>query len=127
MLAAACRAISNHKTTGRLLTATKKTMQQGVPYDATPSAARDASTNARDAAGGINKTGPSPSPPVDIGDRIKADHARLFSYYDQLQGAPPDEAERLRHRIVHDLAVHSLSEEEVLYPALKKAFGSELR
>ncbi|KAI8471728.1 MAG: hypothetical protein J3K34DRAFT_467927 [Monoraphidium minutum] len=55
----------------------------------------------------------------------------LFCYIDQLQqgssGLSHDQREHLRHQIVHDLSVHSLSEKEVLYPALKSAFGKDLR
>lgn len=69
--------------------------QQGGAYAA---AARLASS-AADAPAGARQ---------DIVAAIKADHRRLFGYLDALQASPPpagDEAERLRHRVVHDLSV----------------------
>jgi hemerythrin superfamily protein len=41
--------------------------------------------------------------------------------------AAHESRERSRHLLVHDLSVHSLSEEEVLYPALRRVMGKEIR
>ncbi|GBF97560.1 hypothetical protein Rsub_10161 [Raphidocelis subcapitata] len=80
-------------------------------------------------ASGGAAAGPPAGAAPGIVRAIEADHRRLFSYCEQLRGAAlsGDEAERVRHKLVHDLSVHSLSEEEVLYPALKNAFGKDIR
>ncbi|KIZ02650.1 putative hemerythrin-like protein [Monoraphidium neglectum] len=108
-------------------------MRQGgymVSSDVVNNAARGGAGAPSGARGTVTAaTGGGGAPAGNIVDAITDDHKRLFSYCDQLrgQGLGHDQREHLRHQLVHDLAVHSLSEEEVLYPALKNACGNEMR
>ncbi|KAI8471730.1 MAG: hypothetical protein J3K34DRAFT_416083 [Monoraphidium minutum] len=83
----------------------------------------------RDAAAAAGGRAEAPAGSASIVTSILDDHARLLSYHRLLQGprVAGEERKHLRHRIVHDLSVHSLAEGEVLYPALKNGLGPERR
>ncbi|WIA33375.1 hypothetical protein OEZ86_006512 [Tetradesmus obliquus] len=59
---------------------------------------------------------------------IKRDHAQFFSLHRQYQESNADEEKQtLVWQLIHDLTVHSLAEEEVLYPEFTKHMGSRCR
>ncbi|KAF6261271.1 hypothetical protein COO60DRAFT_1699953 [Scenedesmus sp. NREL 46B-D3] len=59
---------------------------------------------------------------------IKRDHAQFFSLYRQYKETSADEEKQtLVWQLIHDLTVHSLAEEEVLYPEMTKHMGTKCR
>lgn len=63
----------------------------------------------------------------DILTVIKNDHRRMFDLYDEfLACASPHQRQHLAWQIIRELSVHSIAEEEVLYPAMVDVMGTEV-
>lgn len=59
---------------------------------------------------------------------IKADHENFFRLYDEFQASGVAEhRQHLAWQLIRDLTVHSIGEEEVLYPAMSEHMGTEVR
>eukprot|EP00878_Enallax_costatus_P005548 GHUV01005821.1.p1 GENE.GHUV01005821.1~~GHUV01005821.1.p1 ORF type:complete len:201 (+),score=65.78 GHUV01005821.1:574-1176(+) len=60
---------------------------------------------------------------------IKRDHEHMKGMYRQMKDSmtTDEQKQQLAWQIIHDLTVHSLAEEEVLYPAMTSVMGTETR
>ncbi|KAL6762702.1 hypothetical protein V8C86DRAFT_2513845 [Haematococcus lacustris] len=57
---------------------------------------------------------------------VKADHDKVNYLLSEYAKAPTTEVkQQLAYQIIRELAMHASKEEEVLYPAVKSAFGNE--
>ncbi|KAK4178081.1 hypothetical protein QBC36DRAFT_309561 [Triangularia setosa] len=63
-----------------------------------------------------------------VSDRIKHDHREPESYYNKIKSATSDgEKVRWQNQFVWELARHSIAEELVVYPAMRKKDRGELQ
>eukprot|EP00879_Flechtneria_rotunda_P002297 GHRR01002490.1.p1 GENE.GHRR01002490.1~~GHRR01002490.1.p1 ORF type:complete len:242 (+),score=72.81 GHRR01002490.1:133-858(+) len=60
---------------------------------------------------------------------IKRDHATFFSLHRQIKepGTNEEQKQQLVWQLIHDLVLHSIAEEEVLYPEFKNKMGTRAR
>ena len=61
---------------------------------------------------------------TDVATIIQQDHARIEALFDQLDSGTGDRAEATKE-VVRLLSQHATAEEQVLYPALRKAEGGD--
>jgi len=67
-----------------------------------------------------------PANAKDVKTLVIADHEKIRYLYKQYKEAKTnDQREWLAYTIIRELSMHSSKEEEVLYPAIKKAFGAD--
>lgn len=65
------------------------------------------------------------SKPKNAVDKLKADHDAVEDLVDRIKEAPPAEALRLGTRMCNKLKIHMMLEEELFYPALRRAGGKK--
>lgn len=63
--------------------------------------------------------------PKDAVDKLKDDHDAVEDLIDRIKEAPPAEAKKLGVRMSNLLKIHMILEEEIFYPALRKAGGKK--
>jgi len=61
---------------------------------------------------------------VSVETLVKADHDKVRNLFQQFKSGGQDK-QRIAWEIIRELSMHSIKEEESLYPAIKQAFGDD--